>query len=240
MNTIQFGKHTIEYKLTTSKQRKTLSIAVDQHGVSVTSPIEVPIEKIESTLYKKATWIVKQLDEFSQMNKGFQRLAFISGEKLPYLGRQYRLKIIKSDETQPSFRFYQGHFLAHLPNHIPQESHLKILHPLYVEWIKQRALEFSLDRIKRFTLKLQQEPKKVIIKEQDQRWGSCTASGNILLNWRIFLAPTSIIDYVLAHELAHLKHLNHSKEYWETLQMLLPDYEQRKEWLKINGGTLNV
>ncbi|WP_332698924.1 M48 metallopeptidase family protein [Halalkalibacter lacteus] len=60
------------------------------------------------------------------------------------------------------------------------------------------------------------------------------------MNRRIFLAPTSIIDYVLAHELVHLKHMNHSKEYWETLRMLLPDYEHRKEWLRINGGTLNV
>jgi predicted metal-dependent hydrolase len=92
----------------------------------------------------------------------------------------------------------------------------------------------------RFTIKLQQTPKKIIIKDQEQRWGSCTPSGNILLNWRIFLAPTSIIDYVLAHELVHLKHMNHSKEYWETLRMLLPDYEQRKEWLRINGRTLNV
>ncbi|MEH6957249.1 M48 family metallopeptidase [Neobacillus drentensis] len=240
MNSILFGTQLIRYELTRSTRRKTLSISVNQNGVFVVSPIEIPLEKIEATLNKKASWIVKQLNDFCEMNKSFQRRSFLSGEKLPYLGRQYRLKIIKMDATEPSFRFYQGHFLANLPNDIPEESHREILQPLYVEWLKQRAFEFSLNRIKRFTLKLQLEPKKVIIKEQDQRWGSCTASGNILLNWRIFLAPTSIIDYVLAHELAHLKHLNHSKEYWETLQMLLPDYEQRKEWLKINGGTLNV
>ena len=111
---------------------------------------------------------------------------------------------------------------------------------MYVNWVKQRANAFAHDRIKRFTLKLQQEPNKIIIKDQEQRWGSCTPSGNILLNWRIFLAPTSMIDYVLAHEFVHLKHMNHSKEYWDTLRMLLPDYEQRKEWLRINGGTLNV
>ncbi|XIH75931.1 hypothetical protein C1N57_26415 (plasmid) [Priestia aryabhattai] len=62
----------------------------------------------------------------------------------------------------------------------------------------------------------------------------------MLLNWRVFLAPTSIVDYVLAHELVHLKHMDHSKKYWNMLQMLLPDYEKRKEWLKVNGRTLNV
>jgi predicted metal-dependent hydrolase len=174
------------------------------------------------------------------MQTSIQERSFLSGEKLPYLGRQYRLKVIKTDTYEPCFRFYQGRFLAEIPTGISEEEHRDILYPLYVNWVKQRANEFAHDRLKRFTLKLQQAPKQVIIKEQEQRWGSCTPAGNVLLNWRIFLAPTSIIDYVLAHELVHLKHMNHSKDYWDSLKMLLPDYEQRKEWLRINGGTLNV
>ncbi|MCL6572757.1 MAG: M48 family metallopeptidase [Bacillus sp. (in: Bacteria)] len=240
MQFIQFGKQTIPYTLTRSHRRKSLSISVDQHGVSVISPSEITVEKIESTLHRKAVWIIKQLSDFSEMQTNIQERLFHSGEKLPYLGRQYRLKVIKTDSNEPSFRFYQGRFLAELPTGISEEEHRDSLYPLYVNWVKQRANEFAHDRLKRFTLKLQQAPKKVIIKEQEQRWGSCTPAGNVLLNWRLFLAPTSIIDYVLAHELVHLKHMNHSKDYWDTLQMLLPDYEQRKEWLRINGGTLNV
>lgn len=240
MHSIQFGKQTIPYTLKTSHRRKTLSISVDQQGVTVISPSHVEIEKVEMILHKKAVWIIKQLSDFKEMQNNFKERSFLSGEKLPYLGRQYRLKVIKTDIHEPNFRFYQGRFLAELPKEMKEDKHREILYPLYVNWIKQRAIRFSYDRLKRFTIKLQQEPKNVIVKEQEQRWGSCTPSGNILLNWRIFLAPTSIIDYVLAHELVHLKHMNHSKEYWETLRMLLPDYEQRKEWLKINGGTLNV
>jgi predicted metal-dependent hydrolase len=240
MQFIQFGNQTIPYTLTRSHRRKTLSISVDLNGVSVISPSEVAVEKIESTLHRKAVWIIKQLSDFSEMQTNIQERSFLSGEKLPYLGRQYRLKVIKTETCEPSFRFYQGRFLAELPIAISEEEHRGRLYPLYVNWVKQRGNEFAYDRIKRFTLKLQQEPKKVIIKKQEQRWGSCTPAGNVLFNWRIFLAPTSIIDYVLAHELVHLKHLNHSKEYWETVRMLIPDYEQRKEWLRLNGGTLNV
>lgn len=240
MYSIQFGNKTIPYTLKTSHRRKTLSISVDHYGVSVISPSDVEITRIESTLQKKAPWIIKQLSDFSEMNTEGKERLFLSGEKLPYLGRHYRLKVQKTESNKPSFRFYQSGFYAELSSDITEAEHRDILYPLYVNWIKERANSFAQDRLKRFTLKLQQKPNKIIIKEQEQRWGSCTPSGNILLNWRIFLAPASMVDYVLAHELVHLKHLNHSKEYWETLQMLLPDYEQRKEWLRINGGTLKV
>lgn len=240
MYSFQFGNQTIPYTLSTSHLRKTLSISVDQHGVSVISPSDIDLEKIESTLHKKAPWIIKQLSDFNEMQISSQERSFLSGEKLPYLGRQYRLKVLQTGINEPTLRFYQGRFLAELPKETSEDIHRDMIYPLYVYWIKERALKFTDDRIKRFTIKLNQEPNNIIIKEQEQRWGSCTPTGNILLNWRIFLAPTSIIDYVLAHELAHLKHMNHSKEYWDTLRMLLPDYEQRKERLRINGGTLNI
>lgn len=240
MNSIQFGNHTIPYTLTRSKRRKTLSISVDQHGLSVISPFNVDIQKVETTLHKKAVWILKQVTSFNEMQTRVQKRSFLSGEKLPYLGRQYRLKVMKTDINEPILRFFQGRFLAELPKGVSEDEHRDLLYPLFVNWVKQRASKYSQDRLKRFTLKLQKEPNKIVIKDQEQRWGSCTPSGNILLNWRIFLAPTSMIDYVLAHELVHLKHMDHSKEYWETLRMLMPDYEQRKQWLRINGGTLNI
>jgi predicted metal-dependent hydrolase len=240
MHSIKFGNQTIPYTLKNSHRRKTLSISVDQHGVSVISPSEVAQETIELTLHKKAPWIIKQLTDFDEMNTKTKKRAFLSGEKLMYLGRNYRLKVIKTNCTEPTFRFYQGGFAAELPMECKEEEHRELIYPLYIEWIKNRAKVFAAERIKRFSIKLQKEPNKIMIKDQEQRWGSCTPAGNILLNWRIFLAPVSIIDYVLAHELVHLKHMNHSKEYWETLRMLLPDYDQRKEWLRINGGTLNI
>lgn len=240
MQSIKFGNQILAYSLKRSKRRKTLSIAVNQKGITVIAPFNVEIQKIEATLLKKAAWIIKQLNDYQEMNKKVQERSFLSGEKLPYLGRLYRLKVIKGDKVETGFRFYQGQFIAELPMGISTDRHRELIYPMYKEWVKQRAKDFTKDRIKRFTLKLQQEPEKIIIKEQEQRWGSCTPTGSVLLNWRIFLAPTSIIDYVLAHELVHLKFMDHSSEYWETLRMLLPDYENRKEWLRLYGSTLKV
>lgn len=240
MNFIQFGNRKIEYVLHSSERRKSLSISVNENGVCVTAPVGTGQHKIEEVLLSKAPWIIRQMAEFEEMQTAVQAKKFVSGEKLPYLGRYYRLKVEKTDCDKPRFWFYQSRFYAELPMETSEETHRDFLYPLYGKWIKEHAGSFVQDRIQRFTIKLQKEPQKIVIKDQEQRWGSCTASGDVLLNWRIFLAPTSIVDYVLAHELAHLKHMNHSKEYWETLRMLLPDYEQRKEWLKINGRTLNV
>jgi predicted metal-dependent hydrolase len=240
MNSIKIGKEVLEYKLTRSRKRKTLSISIDQDGLSVIAPSETPIGKIELTIFKKSNWILKQMKDLDEMRNKFQRRAFLSGEKLTYMGRQYRLKILKLDIQKPTFRFYKGSFIAELPRNVGESQHREIIHPLYVKWIKTRALEITKGRIQKFTLKLQMKPKDILIREQKQRWGSCTPEGNILLNWRLFLAPASIIDYVLAHELAHLKHMNHSNEYWETLKMLLPDYEKRKDWLRVYGSTLDI
>lgn len=99
-----------------------------------------------------------------------------------------------------------------------------MLLPLYEQWVKNKGTAFVKTRIKRFIQKLQAEPTAIKLKDQQQRWGSCTSSGQLFINWRTMLAPVSVIDYVLAH----LKHLDHSKAFWDTLKILFLDYEEKK------------
>jgi len=241
LHTIQFGNAIIPYEVKWSNRRKTISIAVDSNGVYVTAPTNTPQEKIVSVVYQKAKWIRAQLAHFNEMNDSMHHRSFLAGEKLPYLGRQYRLKIEKGESIlSPSFKFQQGTFIGQLPADIAMENHRDILLPLYEQWIKTTGEVFIKLRMQRFTVKLQEEPVAVKIKEQQQRWGSCTPNRQVLLNWRILLAPVSVVDYVLAHELVHLKHMNHSKEFWDTLGMLMSNYEEKKEWLRMNGKTLYI
>ncbi len=241
MHYIQFGTQTIQYELSRSNRRKSVSISIDQHGVKVVAPTSTNHDIIENILHQKGAWIRNQLTNYEEMNQSSLKRKFISGEKLPYLGRQYRLKVIKTNDSIAStFRFHKGQFVAELHENILECQHREMLFPLYTEWVTKRGQQFSKERMNRFTIKFPYRPNVIKVKEQEQRWGSCTPAGNILLNWRIFLAPASVVDYVLAHELAHLKYMNHSKEYWETLRMLLPDYEEKKEWLRVNGKTLYI
>ena len=238
---LTFGKTTIPYELIKSAKRKTVSITVDKDGVKVISPVDVANEKVQSIMADKISWIRKQLLHFEEIkNNRYYRL-FVSGEKLPYLGRQYRLNILaNNDIVKPSFNFSQGTFYAEVPSSLEKEQYRETLFPLYEEWVKRRAISYAQKRITRYTKILQTQPSTIVIKKQEQRWGSCTSSGKILLNWRIFLAPVSVVDYVLIHELSHLKHLNHSTDFWETIRMLQPNYEIKKEWLRINGPSLYI
>lgn len=238
MKSIKYGNTKIEYTLKKSKQRKTISIIVGRGGVEVISPFNTPLTKIEEVLHKKGAWVVEKMSEFKEMYEAPRIKAFVSGEKLPYLGRQYRLKVTEGNAL--SLRFEKGQFYAEVPHGTLQEAYRETLKPLYIEWVKRKALLFAKQRTKPFEAKLQKSPKEILIKDQEQRWGSCTPDGKVLLNWRLFLAPASIVDYVIAHELAHLIYMNHSKEYWDLVRMLLPDYENRKEWLRLKGASLEV
>ncbi|WP_046173353.1 M48 family metallopeptidase [Domibacillus indicus] len=238
--TIQFGKRSIPYILHESGSRKTLGIAVEDGQVIVTIPAGTNTRKYEQILLQKAPWILKQLAHFEEMRVTSRSLQFRSGEKLPYLGRYYRLKVRSEAVSVPTFRFFKGQFEAVVPLEASTEDYRNHLYPLYKEWIIQKGKRFAEKRINRFTQRLGKTPSDLSVRSMEKRWGSCTPQGRILLNWRIFLAPVSMVDYVLAHELAHLKEMNHTQAYWDTLRMLLPDYEERKEWLRLNGSQLYV
>lgn len=114
------------------------------------------------------------------------------------------------------------------------------LKQLFKEWYIHHGHKKVEERLDIYCPKMEVQPSNIVIKEQHKRWGSCTKEGAIYLNWQIMMAPMPVVDYVLVHELAHLKHMDHSTEYWRFVRSILPDYEQRKEWLRINGPTLNL
>ncbi|SOC21700.1 hypothetical protein SAMN05880501_11346 [Ureibacillus xyleni] len=240
MPSIQFGTDVISYQINYSAKRKNLSIQVDENGVTVIAPKTASEEEIQSILKQKVIWILKQQAYFSEIEHYENPRKFLSGEKLPYLGRQYRLKVHQEAIEKASFIYRQGRFIAYVPNHLPEDEYRNTLYPLYKEWIIQRGSLIAAERIKRFQQFYPYSPKKVIIKDQQQRWGSCTANEQVLLNWHIFLAPMSAIDYVIAHELAHLKVMDHSNAFWETLAMVYPEYQVSKEWLRLNGRKLYI
>lgn len=238
---IQFGNEKIPYELCWSNKRKTLGISVQSDKVVVTAPERTTEEEMNKLLMKKAPWIRKQLQEYEEILPFIQERNFLPGEKLPYLGRLYRLKVIKEVHLQKSsFRFQQGKFIANVPNSLNETDYRRVLYPLYKKWVIAKATKFTQTRLNRFTIKLREKPAHIQIKEQKQRWGSCTPDGKILLNWRIFSAPTSVVDYILVHELAHLKNMDHSTEFWNTIKIILPNYEDKKEWLRINGRKLYI
>ena len=240
MYSIQFGQDTIPYTIKWSERRKTVSISVDANGVYVTAPTKTTTEKIKEIVYQKATWIRAQLFHFNEMVDESHHRSFLSGEKLPYLGRNYRLKVYREAVEDVNFSFKQGKFIAVVPSTIFDEQLREMLYPQFKKWVMTRAKRVAAERVKRYQLTSNLNPNEIKIKDQQLRWGSCTASGNLILNWKVFLAPMPVVDYVIAHEMAHLKVMDHSQKFWETLEMLNPAYREKKEWLRLNGRKLYI
>lgn len=238
--TLVFGNTRILYTICDSKNRKTLNIAIKDGQLLVTIPSGTKAEVYEPLIRKKAPWILKQLADSEEIKINNRKLRFQSGEKLPYLGRHYRLNVAKATVLTSSLTFSKGRFQAVINKGLSLEEQRDQLYPLYMNWIREKGQHFAERRIERFVQRLGKAPSGIAVRNMEKRWGSCTPQQKILLNWRIFLAPVSMVDYVLAHEIAHLKEMNHTPAYWETLRMLIPDYEERKEWLRINGNQLYI
>lgn len=242
MPTFQYGTTSIDYQLQHNPTKKDVTIAVDWvTGVSVVVPENIDEERIETVLRRKAPWILRRLAEFEAIKQQTTHHEFISGEKFPYLGRQYRLKVIAVENASAeTLTFQNGRFTATVPkSSLPswREEHLR---QAFRVWYIEHGSAKVQQRMKLFAPRLGLEPSNVVVKDQQARWGSCTNNGTININWRILMAPMRIVDYVVVHELGHMLHANHSSDFWAVVSSVMPDYDERKEWLRVNGATLQL
>ncbi len=242
MPTFTYGTTSIDYTVHPQPSKRDCTIAVDwQSGVSVVVPENINPEQIDMVLYKKAPWILRRLAELREIHPLPAHHEFISGEKLPYLGRQYRLKVHTDPAIEEvSLKFQHGRFVAVAPKVCDPAWRSEQLSQQFRDWVVEHGWVKVQHRIELFAPRLGVAPSKVLLKEQQSRWGSCTKSGVIHINWKILMAPMRIVDYVVVHELVHMRHPNHSSEFWTTLQSVMPDYHERKEWLRLQGPTLEL
>lgn len=221
----------IDYRLRRAA-RKTIGITVERDGsVVVTAPETLDNESIEKHVWSRRLWIwQKQAIKKHQNNEMIQK-QFVSGESFYYLGRLHRLQPV--DEQDKPLKLMHGWFNLRRDVQADAKKH-------FMKWYSER-LELKIhERIAPLAKKAGIEVGKVKVLDLGYRWGSCTKEGNLNFNWKIAMAPLSIIDYVLAHELIHLKEHSHSERFWKELSKVVPDYAKRKEWLKANGVYLNL
>jgi predicted metal-dependent hydrolase len=241
MPSFQYGTTTIDYTLEFYPNKKDITISVEwQNGVLVKAPEGLNEKQLDAILYKKAAWIIDKWKAINEIADPPAPKEFLSGEKIPYLGRMYRLKVYKDAVVKPQLQFHQGKFVATIPSNWTDEERISYFYQAFKRWYIDHGEKKLKERLAIYLPKMGVSPTKLQLKEQIMRWGTCTPEGAIYLNWRIMMAPMSVIDYLLVHELAHLKHPNHSASFWQLVQSILTDYEQRKEWLRINGPRLTL
>jgi len=227
---IKFGSQTIQYELQLM-QRKTLSISVHPDlNITVKAPEKTKLEDIEKKVYQRAKWILNQQRRFEIYLPDVPPRKYVSGESHRFLGRQYRLKAIKIDKTEDEYIKLSRQFLEiYTPDIKP--PHVR---ELVEEWYRNQASQIFQDRLTTCYAKLAHERvafPKIIIRRMQSSWGSCSAKGTISLNIKLIQITKEYIDYVLIHELCHLKYLHHEPEFYKLLSRIMPEWKRKKEKL---------
>lgn len=229
-----------DYQIIRKPRRKTVSISVKPDcSVRVLVPSILPEWKVVKLIQQKSRWVQSKIAAFEEMQRNHKQKEYVSGESFTYLGRNYPLKIVPGDVSD-SAKLKNGRFYVHLPTDMSQQIQSQFIVEQLTRWYREHAIVRLRDKTRRYSGQIGISPASVGVKDYKSRWGSCHSDGRIYYNWRIIIAPHSIIDYLVVHELCHLVHGNHSIKFWKLVEAILPDYTERKEWLKLNGIGLKV
>lgn len=230
----------IQYTLVRSA-RKTIGITVTKDGrVKVSAPFNIAEKQVKSVIEQKGAWIGRKLEEMKRAYHDItNQRQFVDGEHLLYLGNEYSLKIRKDSKVaNPGALIEGGNIIVVTPEGKLDNEEVANTKQILKAWYINQFAEIVRERIGKYASLLGVSPAKITIREQKTRWGSCSGKGSINLNWRLIMAPIGILDYVLIHELCHMKEMNHSKSFWNHVKSILPDYSERRKWLKTNGHRL--
>jgi hypothetical protein len=239
---VPFGRSVIDYRIERSTRRKTVTVAVDPGaGVVLKAPANATMGRLDDAVKTKAPWILQRLVEFREFGPGPVPKEFISGESYAYLGRRYRLRIELESDTTTASASVHGAFLAiSLPRNGVPEQRCALVRQAIVAWYRKQAHRRLPGRVEIYASRAGVRPPSVLIREQVKRWGSCNSKGELRFNWRVMMAPVSLVDYVVAHEVCHLVVRDHSKRFWKLLRTILPDYEGRRARLRVDGVRFHV
>jgi predicted metal-dependent hydrolase len=213
-------------------KRKTLSIEVHPDGeVLIRAPLRLPKKMIDRVLEEKHDWVRRKLADFENQRAGQPLRNFNPGETFPFLGQRYPLHL--RDRARPALALENGCFLL-------ARGALEQAEEVFERWYRAEAQRVFAERLAYYSALTGLQPERLRLSSARTRWGSCSTSGTLSLNWRLILAPPTILDYVILHELAHMKIKNHQRAFWELVEKMLPDYAARRKWLKDYGHQLVI
>ncbi len=227
----------IEYHLLPGADRQTTDIVIERNGIiTVRPPLKMTPGQVDETVFSKRMWIYRNLAEWRELNSKNVSREWVNGESFPYLGSQYRLLLVNGQDEP--LKLKDGRFC--LLRSIIETGDKEAPYQVFENFYKQKGLNRLVKRVVYFASKVGVSPGKVQIKEIGYRWASCLKNGDLHFHWKCLMAPLTIIDYIVVHELCHLHHRDHSLAFWNEVDKVLPDYRERKEWLRLRGAELEL
>jgi len=226
----------VEYEVIRSK-RKTADVVIERDGrIVVRAPKEITDERIEDLVEAKRIWIYKNLAEWRDLNATKVLREYKAGEGFLYLGRSYRLTLV-ADQDEP-LMLKNGRF--RLRRDVVDQGHIEAAKNAFRDYYIQRGFAKVPPRVAYYAPKIGVNPKTTNVRDLGNRWASCSPSGNLAFHWKCMMAPLTILDYIVVHELCHLHHRHHTAPFWNEIDKILPHYREHKEWLRQNGAGLDV
>ena len=240
MGVIRVGQTEIAYELRRTATAAERRITVTPDCVEVLALTTDGDDDIEDFLHRKRQWVFNTVRELQQIASNRPSVPrFMTGSKIPYRGRLSSLTVRRHDGAKVEIAHKAG-FIVDLPSWVTTETADTIVATEIKLWLKQRARrdvnEIAAQYRKRFDLK----PRSLRVAEFMTGWGSCGPTGAINIDWRLVFAPKRVLEYVVVHELAHLKHRSHGDAFWDYLAAVLPDYERAKGWLDQHQANLDA
>lgn len=207
----------VTYTIKRSVRRRAISILVDEQGVRVGAPWNASPGAIERLLHRHAQWVLRKLAEWDERRQPPRR--WCDGETLMLLGEQVTLRLMHSSLYRPVEVLGREIVVA------TNGDSARTVGARVQEWLRAQALDCFSERVQHFRIMagITASP-QVSLSNARTRWGSCHVSGRILLNWRLVQMPLRLVDYVVAHEVAHLLEMNHSQRFWRVVARMVPDY----------------
>ena len=226
--------HRVDYKLVRRRGRRGVGLKVDGTGMTVAVSLSTPISAVEEMIGKNANWVLKKLDEWSHRRVVPQM--WQTGTTLPFMGDALTLMLdvandaVKRKTTVEQIMghlFVRGHFAGN-------STDVAAIEKAVVAWYKKQALPHFAQRAFFFAKLHGLTPPRVFLSSANSRWGSCNSRREVRFSWRLIKARPALIDYVVCHELAHLRHMNHSVAFWQEVERMCPDYRALKSELDVN------
>ena len=215
--------HRVDYKLVRRRGRRGVGLKIDGSGLTVAASLTTPLSAIEGMIGQHANWVIKKLGEWAHRRVTPQR--WETGATISFLGEPLTLMVDVGHGRSAAERALT-HLFIKVKHHDPLAIEKAV-----VNWMKKEALPYMAQRAFLFARLHQLVPPLVSLSSANGRWGSCNARREVRFSWRLIKAPPALIDYVVCHELAHLRHMNHSAAFWAEVRRMCPDYEVLKREL---------
>jgi predicted metal-dependent hydrolase len=226
----------IQYQLLPGADRQTTDIVIERDGVvRVRPPLRMTPEQADETVFSKRMWIYRNLAEWRDLNATRIVREWVNGESFLYLGSSYRLSMV--DKQTESLKLKDGRFQL-LRSLVEQGGHQA--QAAFEQFYKEKGLVRIQQRVSHFAPRVGVQPGAIQVKDLGYRWASCLPSGAMHFHWKCLMAPLTVIDYIVVHELCHMRHRDHSEAFWNEVDKVLPQYRERKEWLRQRGAHLDL